>query len=196
MSEHPERAPDIVREQSKKERYELTSANGEVIGSVEAEYGTILGDDIDLTYNAHAFDDPSNIVRLQRLTVESADGDKVDIFDLLKADTSKVLIINDYKYVECSHEGVVYIVKPSSLLRLLTTLHELGHLEQIVDEKTASAIEMRKLNATQVGLVEKNELADVFLFFFGLSPNCFKKFSNFFSQHIPIKRRAAHQMSQ
>ena len=152
MHERVKRVPDIFRERSKKERYELTAANGEVVGTVRVEYEPISDTNfgIDLNYNVEAFKDPSNILRLKRLEIESVEGNVVDIFNLIKADTSKVLIINDYKKNECSRDGVVYIVAPNSLLRLLTALHELGHLEQLFDQETPSAVEIRKLdNATR-----------------------------------------------
>src|SRR3989339_2203595 len=104
MHERVKRVPDIFRERSKKERYELTAANGEVVGTVRVEYEPISDTNfgIDLNYNVEAFKDPSNILRLKRLEIESVEGNVVDIFSLIEADTSKVLIINDYKKNECS----------------------------------------------------------------------------------------------
>lgn len=161
MHQRAERAPDIFRERNKKERYELIAANGEVVGTVKVEYDVISHDDIKFDFDANLIEDPSNILRLVRLEIESLDGKIVDIFSLVKADTGKVLIINDYKRNECSRDGVVYIVKPNSLLRLLTILHELGHLEQLFDKETPSAVEMRKLDTMHWQLVEKREFAEL-----------------------------------
>lgn len=161
MHERVERAPDIFRERNKKERYELTAANGEVVGTVKVEYEVTSHDDIKFDCDASLIEDPSNILRLERLEIESLDGKIVDIFTLLKADTGKVLIINDYKRNECSRDGVVYMVKPNSLLRLLTALHELGHLEQLFDQETPSAVEMRKLDTMHGQLVERGEFVEL-----------------------------------